>query len=332
MDRVLCSVATRGRYFTTLPLVLSAIANQTKKPDKLIIFDDNDEPKDMRQESLYQNLFYVLNSKGIDWEWLFADKKGQHHIHQRANLMGFDWVWRVDDDAVPEANVLQTLFGYTAPNVGAVGGSVINPPHAPMYLDSTGKIENITVEPNIQWGLIREAKEVDHLYCSFLYRAGVNDYNTGLSRVAHREETLFTFGLKQKGYRLLVVPNAVTWHLKNPEGGIRVNDKREMYEHDEAIFNNVMAYREKNIVVLNGGMGDHIVFTHVLPDIKDPIVFGCYPEIIACRPIEEAQTLFGDIERYNIYAKMAQWNWKDSLEKAYRKLYLWLSFHRLHKN
>ena len=75
MGSVLCSVATRGRYFTTLPLVLSAIINQTKPVDKLIIFDDNDEPKDMRNEMIYSYFFRMLDSKKIAWEWLFAEKK-----------------------------------------------------------------------------------------------------------------------------------------------------------------------------------------------------------------------------------------------------------------
>ena len=77
-------------------------------------------------------------------------------------------------------------------------------------------MDNIEIEPNIQWGLIKELKQVEHLYCSFLYRAGIVDYNLGLSRVAHREETLFTYGIKQKGYRVLAVPDAVCWHYKSP--------------------------------------------------------------------------------------------------------------------
>ena len=195
MSKVLCSIATRGRYFTTLPLVITAIMNQTRLPDKLIIFDDNDEPKDMREEGLYQNLFYVLDSKGIAWEWLFAHKKGQHHIHQIANTMGYEFVWRVDDDAVPEPNVLETLCKHLADDVGAVGGTIMNPPQPLEYFNSTGLIENIDREPNIQWGLIKEKKQVEHLYQSFLYRAGVHDYNLGLSRVGFREETIFTYGL-----------------------------------------------------------------------------------------------------------------------------------------
>jgi len=322
VDKVLCSVATRGRYQTTLPLTLNAIINQTKKIDKLIIFDDNDEPQDMRKELAYSYFFQMLDIKGIQWEWLYAQKKGQHHIHQMANTMGFDWVWRVDDDAIPEPNVLQTLFNYTSKKVGAVGGAILTPPLQFESFKPTGKIENINTEPNIQWSFIHKVKEVEHLHCSFLYRAGVHDYNTGLSRVAHREETLFTYGLYLKGYKILAVPNAVSWHLKNPNGGIRSETNQKLYEQDELIFRNTIAYKDKKIVVLNCGMGDHIVFSHVMPDITNAEVFTCYPDIVPGRSIAEARALFGDIDQWSIYKKMAQWKWTDSLENAYRKMYL----------
>jgi DNA polymerase III delta prime subunit len=45
-EKILCCLPTKGRYFTTLPLVIEAIANQTKKPDKLIIFDEADNMTD----------------------------------------------------------------------------------------------------------------------------------------------------------------------------------------------------------------------------------------------------------------------------------------------
>jgi GT2 family glycosyltransferase len=322
VDKVLCSVATRGRYQTTLPLTLNAIINQTKKVDKLVIFDDNDEPQDMRKELVYSYFFQMLDIKGIQWEWVYAHKKGQHHIHQMANTMGFDWVWRVDDDAIPEPNVLQTLFNYTSKKVGAVGGAILTPPLRFESFRPTGKIENIDTEPNIQWSFIHKVKEVEHLHCSFLYRAGVHDYNTGLSRVAHREETLFTYGLYLKGYKILAVPNAVSWHLKNPNGGIRSETNQKLYEQDELIFRNTIAYKDKKIVVLNCGMGDHIVFSHVMPDITNAEVFTCYPDIVPGRSIAEAKVLFGDIEQWNIYRKMAQWKWTDNLENAYRKMYI----------
>lgn len=324
MASVLCSIATRGRYQTTLPLALNSIINQTKLPDKLVIFDDNDAPEDMRNNNIYQHLFSIMDYKGIKWEWIYAGKKGQHHIHQMANTMGYDWVWRVDDDAIPEPNVLARLFdiAISRENIGAIGGAILTLPFNPDTSKVTGKIENIDNEPNIQWASIEKAKEVEHLHCSFLYRAGIHDYNLGLSRVAHREETLFTYGLYRKGYKLLVIPNANTWHLKNPNGGIRSETSEQLYKHDELIFRNTLAYKDKKIVVLNCGMGDHIVFKNVLPDIKDAEVFTCYSEIIPGRPISEAMSLFGDIDQWSIYKKMAEWNWTDSLENAFRKMYI----------
>jgi GT2 family glycosyltransferase len=236
--------------------------------------------------------------------------------------MGYDWVWRVDDDAIPEPNVLEELYSWINDDVGAIGGAILTLPVNPDTSKNTGKIEDIDKEPNIQWAEIKKLKEVEHLHCSFLYRAGVHDYNLGLSRVAHREETLFTYGLYLKGYTILAAPHANTWHLKNPQGGIRSESNQQLYHHDELIFRNTLAYKDKKIVVLNVGMGDHIVFKNVLKDITNAEVFTCFPDIVPGRPISEAMSLFGDIDQWSIYKKMAEWNWTDSLEKAFRKLYL----------
>jgi hypothetical protein len=317
---ILCSISTKGRYDTTLPLAMMSVVNQTLKPDKLIIFDDNDNPIDVREQQVYLYIFQMLDLKGIQWEWVFAEKKGQHYNHQKANKMGYNWVWRMDDDTVAESNTLKVLYSYVADDVGAVGGSVLTPPLAG-EVTGTGKIKDIYYENNLQWYYIKEEKEVDHLHCSFLYRAGIVDYNLGLSKVAHREETLFTYALKQRGYKNLIVPNAVTWHLKNKKGGIR-DGHHEMFMHDEQIFKNILNFSDNTIVVLDCGMGDHIVFKKVLPDIKNPIIFTCYPEIIPGRSIAEAKHLFGAIEQFNVYQKMDQWNWKDSLENGFRKLYV----------
>lgn len=320
MEKILCSISTRGRYDTTLPLAIQSVIFQTKPVDKLIIFDDNEEPIDIREYQHYRYLLHMMDQKNIPWEVVFAKKMGQHHNHQLANTMGYDWVWRLDDDTVAEPNTLKELFSYVKPEIGAIGGAVLTPPFAPVF-HATGLLKNIDLEPNIQWDYIDHVHEVEHLHCSFLYRAGVCDYNLGLSRVAHREETLFTWQLHQLGYKLLVVPNAVTWHLKNQSGGIRTGQK-ELFDHDEAIFRNITKLSENTIVVLDCGMGDHLVFKKILPEIKNPVIFSCYPEIVPGRSIAEANMLFGNIDSYNIYLKMDQWKWTDSLENAFRKLYV----------
>jgi len=319
---ILCSISTRGRYDTTLWLAISACINQTRKPDKIVIFDDNDQEKtiDLREIQTYRYLFSMMDLKGINWEVVWAKRMGQHHNHQIANLMGYKWVWRVDDDCVPEPHVLETLYKYTDDTIGGVGGSILTPPFSPV-VGATGKIENIDREPNIQWDYIREVLDVDHLHCSFLYRAGKHDYNLSLSRAAFREETLFTYGLVQKGYRMLVVPDAVTWHLKNQTGGVRA-ELKEMFDHDDSIFRNVMNIGDRTIVVLDSGMGDHVVFKSMMHEIKNPMIFTCYPDIVPGRSIAEAKQMFGDIDPYNIYAKMDQWRWTGSLQDAFRKMYV----------
>lgn len=321
--KILCSISTRGRYDSTLSTAILSVINQTRKIDHLVLFDDNDQPKDMREMPHIKFLFDMMYAKNISWEVIFGARRGQHFNHEIANKMGYDWVWRVDDDNIPEQNVLKTLCNYISDDsVGAVGGSILIPGQLFDTKNSTGKIENIDHENNLQWAYIDEPKQVDHLHCSFLYRAGIANYNLGLSRVAHREETLFSYEITKKRYKVLVVPDAITWHSKNPNGGIRSEKSQELFDHDEQIFRNIVGLSNNTIVVLNNGMGDHIVFKRVLKDIENPVVFSCYPEIIPGRSIGEAIALLGDIEPYNIYAKMDQWNWKDSLENAYRKMYV----------
>ena len=216
--------------------------------------------------------------------------------------------------------------GYVVPRTG--GSGVINQikifgnTNRNSNTITSGKIENIDSEPNVQWGYIQKTKEVDHLHCSFLYRAGVHDYHLGLSRVAHREETLFTYGLRKKGFAVLAVPDAITWHLKSQTGGIRSEKSEILYQNDERTFRNFLRYHDKTIIVLNCGLGDHIVFSTILPAIPNPIIFGCYPEVMPCQSIAEAEMLFGNLDQWNIYKKMDEWKWKGSLENAFRKLYL----------
>lgn len=316
---ILCSISTRGRYDTTLALAMMSVANQTLRPDKLVIFDDNENPRDLRSTQHYMYIFQMLDLKGIEWEWIFAEKKGQHYNHQRANTMGYKWVWRLDDDTVAEPNALEILYSHVNDDVGAIGGAVLTPPYVES-VPSTGLIDNID-EPSIQWGIINEKKQVDHLHCSFLYRAGVADYCLSLSRIAHREETLFTYELILAGYKNYVVPGAVTWHLKNQSGGIR-DGVTELFMHDEEIYKARMSLKDQTIVVLDCGMGDHIMFKKVLPEIKNPIIFTCYPDIVPGRSISEARQMLGDITQYNVYAKMDQWNWTGSVVDAFRKMYV----------
>jgi hypothetical protein len=335
MKEILCSISTRGRYHTTLPTVLFAVINQTTKPDHIIIFDDNDPDKriDIREIEIFRHALTICDMLGIGWEIIFGECKGQHFNHHIANNFGFKWVWRVDDDVVPKSNVLENLYKHTNDSIGAVGGSIICPT---WYLDIdnpennnvSGDIKDIYTAQNPQWFKIKENKEVDHLHCSFLYRAGIAEYNLNLSKVAHREETLFTYQLKQKGYSIIVVQDATSYHLKSAEGGIR-EGHQELYGHDEEIFRQALDC--DYLVILDNGIGDHIVFASLMAELlkkHNKITMACcyhevfeeYKDSITHISLDQAK-LITNLDGYNIYKKMSDWNWTNSLQDAFRRMY-----------
>lgn len=209
-----------------------SVISQTRKPDSLTIYDDNDVPKDLREIGVYQYLFQLLDIKKIPWNVVFGERRGQSWNHQKANKAGFDAVWRMDDDCVAEVDVLEKLEAKMTQDVGAVGGSILTPPLGDSN-NKSSKIDNLYAQ-NEQWFILHETKEVDHLHCSFLYRANIVDYDLRLSPKCHREETMFSYALKLKGYKNIITP-CITWHFK-ASGGIRSNDNKADYDHDEQIF------------------------------------------------------------------------------------------------
>lgn len=321
---ILASISTRGRTNSTLPAAIMSVATQTLKPDKLVIFDDNTEKVDLRNIPIYKQLFQMLDYQGIKWEVIFGACKGQHFNHQIANKMGYKFVWRIDDDNVAESDVLEKLYAQMDGLTGAVGGSVLVPgDDVQEWQKGENKIDDVK-SYNAQWFPITETKEVEHLHCSFLYRAGIMDYNLALSRVAHTEETLFTYGIYQEGYKVKLTP-CITWHFRNPEGGIR-DGQKEMFDHDEQIFLGIRKYGK--IFVLNNGIGDHIIFRSLLPKIKAKYpkytLAVCHPQVFDGEniiSIAEAESLLGNLDNFNIYKWCIDNNHKVELIEAYKLLY-----------
>ncbi len=275
---ILCIIPTKDRYDSTLPFAIQSVINQTKKPNKLLIYDDSVNRKDLRQLPIYRYLFQRLDEVGIKWEVIFGRRLGQHYGHQMANRSEFDFVWRLDDDNYAEPDVLLNLYAYMDDETVAVGGLVLTPQAKelnPNFTDNFGD--------NIQWYKWSGLKQVNHLYSSFLYKSNLVNYELSLSPVAHREETIFTQRLAEKG-KLFVNANAITWHYRNPEGGIRTG-KQDNWEHDEKIFKELQDRKRGNLIVfLDNGMGDHVCFNSILPELKKQYnnirIFACYHDLI----------------------------------------------------
>ncbi|MFA6971366.1 MAG: glycosyltransferase family 2 protein [Gallionella sp.] len=342
MNTVTATISTKDRYFTTLPLAIFAIANQTHKVDKLIIFDDG-EHKDIREIPLYKNLIGLIEKKGIQWAVVWGERKGQVANHQKAlELAKTEWIWRLDDDNAPEPDCLEKLLKVADKKTGAVGGLV---PFSTMSTNpvkiASNKIEDIYLGLNKQWFRHEGVSEVDHLYSTFIFRkrAGQHGYCKELSKVGHREETIFTYEMKRAGWKLLLNPEAVTWHFREATGGIRSETDHGFWDFDEKVFRWKMDKEwmikptPVKLIVLNNGLGDHITFHEILPEIREKfkgnkmIISCCYTDIfkndkdVELISIGEAQAMT-NIEQFNIYKWMWDRNWNKSIIEAYRGMYL----------
>ena len=212
-----------------LPMVLNAIANQIYLPYEVIIYDDGDRI-DFRNHPVMKYSLYLLDIKNIKWKVVFGEGKGQVKNHQLAikDSVG-DWIWRLDDDTIPEPNVLSVFVKHINLNntIGAIGGLVPEPNNFKYNTLNSSKIEDIFLGLNVQW--FKQDKKsiiVDHLYSTFMYRKDLTNhgYDMRLSKVGFREETMFSYGIKKLGYDLVVATEAITWHFKQEFGGIR-NEK-----------------------------------------------------------------------------------------------------------
>ena len=341
MEKVTAYISTAGRYHTTLPLAITALCMQTYKPEYFILFDDG-EQQDLRKDPMYQYLFGLLDEKKIKWSVGFGARQGQVKNHQKAlEEAKTEWLWRLDDDNIPEPDCLETLMNNVTDKVGAVAGLVLHPNQPIKQLPSWyshNKIEYCEdpQQLNIQWFKQSGVKSVDHLYSTFIYRkaASQHGFNMDLSPVGHREESLFTYGMKLAGWDLLVDPKAVTWHFRYSAGGIRgQHHTKENFDHDAQIFlsklyENKVLLKTKKLIVLDSGLGDHLAFRHVLPELKEKypnlVLSVCYPEVfkddgVELTSIAEANC---DIAEHNIYKWMWDRDWKNTIVEAYRQRYV----------
>lgn len=339
-------ISTKDRYLTTLPLAIASIAIQTVSPKKFILFEDS-EPVDIRTNNTYLHLLHMLDEKKIEWEVVFGKKMGQVHNHQLAiEKCKTEWLWRVDDDNIAESNVLENLLKSADVTTGAVAGLVIDPTQIKTIDDIilTNKISGIYSLPNAQWFKHKRTDvfEAEHLYSSFIYRkaAASHGYCTSLSAVGHREETIFSHEMMRAGWKLLINPNVITWHLREPTGGIRSYTDKSYWDHDEDIFTKKMetwkstVKDENKYIVLDNGLGDHFSFFPILEELikkhGDKLVIACcYPKAFEFKfnglkliSIQDAKNILNNIDKFNIYQYCGERNWTGSIQDAYREMYL----------
>jgi hypothetical protein len=227
-------------------------------------------------------------------------------------------------------DVLEKLLSHMADDVGAVAGAVVTPGGEAKSPEYGTKLLDVNRLPNIQWEKGAGVVEVEHLYSSFLYRTNVVDYNLELSKVAHREETIFSHRMFRAGYKLLVDRSALTYHYRNPEGGIRTETDESLWAHDEKVFHEELKKWGYRFIALSHGLGDHFVFANLIPELmkkyKKLVLFVVYPEVfrdyenVIVRPLGECGQ-FGCVET-SVYEFCTRYQWKKSLLLAMRRIHI----------
>jgi hypothetical protein len=329
---ILAEICTRGRYDSTLPSALISLAQQTRKVDGFVLLDDNPESErwDLRNVEIYQYIFKLFDSKGIPWKVVFGGGRGIAVGHQKCQDMAKTLVFRFDDDVILEPNALEVLESNMTEGVGAVAGLVLWPNGAVKKDCGPNLISHFKTGGNqTQWFLWDGVKtDNEHLYSCFLYRKGINTYDTELTpAVCDKEDTLFSYGIFKKGYKLVIDSQARMWHFRCSTGGIR-SGKKEDFQRDTARFYEILReYNNEFFALLNVGKGDHLVFKSILPKIKERYkkvtLAVCYPEIFPEEEtisVAEGQKLCHP-EKHDIYTWCARNNWTESLALAYAKMY-----------
>jgi len=106
-EKIAANVVTYNRK-DLLRECLNSLLAQTRKPDSIIIIDNNstDGTKEMVEKEFLKNpIFdYVRLNENT------GSAGGQYTGIKRAYEKGFDWVWCMDDDTIAEKNSLEELL------------------------------------------------------------------------------------------------------------------------------------------------------------------------------------------------------------------------------
>ena len=140
---------------------------------------------------------------------------------------------RIDDDGYCDAEYLEKLYHAceASTGFGAVGGLV--PPMASeklwtkpeTYINKIDEFYDLQGEGDqCYFRNQTQPMEADHLRSSFMYYNEVAKkfrHPECYGKTGYREETDLTYRMKLAGLKLLVVPDAICWHIMAPIGGGR---------------------------------------------------------------------------------------------------------------
>jgi GT2 family glycosyltransferase len=105
----LCTIVVTYNRKTLLLECLEALCNQTQRIDQILVVDNasTDGTTELLQAHGY------LSQQGIEYKCLPDNRGGAGGFHEGmkwAYQQGFDWLWLMDDDTIPEPDALSQLL------------------------------------------------------------------------------------------------------------------------------------------------------------------------------------------------------------------------------
>jgi len=327
---------------------LLSVLQQTVKPNEVIIYDDSLRPKhkDIWKIESFAYLKSLSELYGVDIRYYKTNDVGQTINHQRSlNDARYQYIWRLDDDEVANADVLEKLYNcIILGKRAAVGGLVIQPDQTGVTNVRKQTIADTESHTQMYLHQVNKPFEVQHLHSTFLFDKTKTDGYPDLilDKIGVREETIFTYEMFRKGYSLWVVPDCITWHFRSKKGGMR-SQNPEGYTFNNNVLNhkkNLWAMINPNtdlLIMDQNGIGDSIVLESVLKDITkkyhNGTVWVCTPniEVFKMSPQqflnvkflteEDGRIYFNGRLPESIYGFMAKKEWKKSMADAYKEFY-----------
>jgi GT2 family glycosyltransferase len=160
-----------------------------------------------------------------------------------AQMASGDIVVYIDDDVLLEPGFLSAhAKSYLSPDVGGVGGAIIEPNNSRLYLHKIKHSGRLNQIQPISGDILQFAQGGNmSFYRNLIKKVGY--FDPGFIGNAVREETDFCFRLRRLGYKIIYCPEAKLIHFRVNHGGCRSSDPLQgLYER----LYNVMRFAQKH--------------------------------------------------------------------------------------
>lgn len=242
MIEVTVLLATCDRYDTTLPLCLMSVINQTYKPTRIVLVDDNKEKKFYEYEIL-RNILTLCKYKNIKFDYYHGPSKGgTFALDLGLSKINSGWILKIDDDNVLNPDVIDLYVKNIDTNIGVMGGLIIDPKSFELeYIDSDihNKMSEVFTRWNVQMiaNQTPDIKKVEHVYSNYFFKKQEDiKHDLRLTPSCHREETIFTYEYFRKGFDLIVIPQSITYHLNYDKSTGNNRHSFDSFMKNEFIF------------------------------------------------------------------------------------------------